>query len=334
MSFAQEFSSDALLHEKPGSGAADLALIEPDRIDDTFNGSIEISIFMNDEGRLAAQFQRKLLARTGGGLADEPADFGRTGEGDLVDIGMINECRTRLAVACDDVDDARRQACLAADFGEGQGRERREFGGLQDHGVTGGEGGCDLPGQHEQREIPRNDLPAHADRLIAGKFVGDHLGPAGVMIEMAGDERNIDITGLTDRLAIVHRLEHRKEALALLDQSGNRVEMRRAAMARQLRPWTKGFARRFHCSIDIGRRYLSDARASLDPVAGFTHIKILAILRRNEIAVDKMTKAILIRFQPVRDVTIRFRSRTIVHGIENLFDARHCFSFLRRARDG
>src|SRR6478672_94784 len=46
----------------------------------------------------------------------------------------------------------------AADVGEEQGRQRRRRGRLEDHGVPGGERGRDLPGQHQQREVPGDDL--------------------------------------------------------------------------------------------------------------------------------------------------------------------------------
>ena len=118
LSLLDEALGDALLHEQPRAGAADLALVEPDRIDDAFDGAVEIGILEDDEGRLAAELERQRLARAGGRLADQAADLGRAGEGDLVDAGMLDERRAGGAVAGDDVDDARRQAGL-------RGRARR-----------------------------------------------------------------------------------------------------------------------------------------------------------------------------------------------------------------
>ena len=137
-------------------------------VDDALDGAVEIGVVEHDERRLAAEFERKLLARARRRAADEAADFGRAGEGDLVDVVMRDERRARRAVAGDDVDDARRQARLDADFGERQRRQRREFGGLQHHRIAGGQRRRDLPGEHQQREIPRNDLPADADRPLPG----------------------------------------------------------------------------------------------------------------------------------------------------------------------
>ena len=66
-----------------------------------------IGVVEDDVGRLAAQFERDLLQIAGGGLHDQLADFGRAGEGNLVDVRMGGQRRARrLAVARDDVDHA------------------------------------------------------------------------------------------------------------------------------------------------------------------------------------------------------------------------------------
>jgi hypothetical protein len=77
-----------------------------------------IGILEDDVGRLAAQFERQALARAGGGPADDLADFGRAGEGDLVDARMIDDGGAGIALAGDDVDHALGQADALADFGE------------------------------------------------------------------------------------------------------------------------------------------------------------------------------------------------------------------------
>ena len=176
-----------------------------------------------------------------------------------------DERRAGRAVAGDDVDDARRQARLDADFGEGERGQRRVFGRLQHDRIARGERRRDLPGEHQQREVPRDDLPADADRTRAGKLGVDQRGPAGVMVEMAGDERNVDVARLADRLAVVDRLEHGEEALALLHVAGERIEMLRALVARERRPVRQRLARRGDRRVDVGVRAL---RRAGDPLAG------------------------------------------------------------------
>src|SRR5215208_418881 len=72
---------------------------------------------------------------------------------------VLHERRSRRAVAGDDVDDARRQLGLAEHVAEEERAERRRLRGLQHDGVAAREGGRDLPRQHQEREVPRDDLP-------------------------------------------------------------------------------------------------------------------------------------------------------------------------------
>ena len=227
---------DRLLHDQARAGAADLALVEPDGVDDAFDRAVEIGVVEDDERRLAAELQRQLFAGAGGRLADDAADLGRAGEGDLVDVRMLDDQRAGRAVAGDDVDDAGRQPRLHAELGEGERGQRREFRRLQHHRVSGRERRRDLPGQHQQRKIPRDDLPADADRRVAGELAVDQLRPAGVMIEVADDQRDVDVAALADRLAVVHRLQHGEEALALIQDAGDGIEVAGARVAGERRP--------------------------------------------------------------------------------------------------
>ena len=40
-----------------------------------------------------------------------------------------------------------------------------------------------------------------------GELCVEHAGPAGVVVEVAGDERDVDVAGLADRLAVVEGFE-------------------------------------------------------------------------------------------------------------------------------
>ena len=64
---------------------------------------------------------------------------------------------------------------------EHQDAERGLLGGLQHHAVAGGERGRELPDRHQQREVPGNDLPDDAERLM--EMIGD-----GVVVDL-GDAR-------------------------------------------------------------------------------------------------------------------------------------------------
>jgi hypothetical protein len=112
-----------------------------------------------------------------------------------------------------------------AGFGQGQCGEWRELRRLQNHRVARRQGWRDLPCQHEQREVPRDDLAAHAHGAIALELGFRELGPTGMMIEMARHQRHVDVAAFADGLAIVHGFENGEEALALLDVAGKGIEM-------------------------------------------------------------------------------------------------------------
>ncbi len=62
--------SDAFLHQEAGSGAADLALIEPDGVNQPFYCRIDVSVVKDDVGRLTAQFEGECFAGASCGLAN------------------------------------------------------------------------------------------------------------------------------------------------------------------------------------------------------------------------------------------------------------------------
>ncbi len=135
----------------------------------------------------------------------------------------IPSLRTRCApvdaVAGDDVDDARRHLRLAADVGEEERGQRRRLGGLEHDGVAARERRRDLPREHQQREVPRDDLRGDAERSRppAGEGVLELVGPAGVVEEVGRREREVDVARLLDRLAAVERLRDGELAGALLE---------------------------------------------------------------------------------------------------------------------
>ena len=109
---------DRLLGQQPRAGAADLALVEVDPVDDPFDRLVERRVVEDDVRGLAAELQGQALVGAGDALEDLPADLGRARERDLVDAGMGDERHPDLARPRDDVDDAGRQVGLAADVGE------------------------------------------------------------------------------------------------------------------------------------------------------------------------------------------------------------------------
>ena len=71
------------------------------------------------------------------------------------------------------VEHARREADLQRQLAEAQRRQRRLLGGLEHDRAARRERRAELPRGHQQREVPRHDLPAHADRFAAR--VAEHV---------------------------------------------------------------------------------------------------------------------------------------------------------------
>src|SRR5690606_10770282 len=133
----------------------------------------------------------------------------RSGERDLVDVGMRHEGSARVAVAGDDVDDTGRQADLAAQLREAERRQWRVLGGLQDNGVTGGDGRRDLPREHEQREMPRVYLVCFGEMLQLVELVHQSLPPPGMVEALECNDRQVYDERLEQSLAVIERLENR-----------------------------------------------------------------------------------------------------------------------------
>ena len=148
-----------------------------------------------------------------------------------------------------------RQVGLAAQIGEEEGGQRRGAGRLEDDRVAGGERRGDLPGQHQQREVPGDDLGGDAERPRdpAREGVVELVRPAGVVPEVGRRERHVDVARLLDRLARVDRFEDGELARALLEQAGDPEQVLRPLAAGQLAPRLRlGLARGPDRRVDVG----------------------------------------------------------------------------------
>ena len=215
-----------------------MPLVEEDAVDDALDGLVERRVVEDDVGRLAAELEAQALGGAGDAALDQLADLGRARERDLVDALVLDQRLPDRRPAGDDVDDAGRQVALGDDLGQRERGQRRRLGGLEHDGVAGRERRRDLPGRHQQREVPRDDLPGHAERARrrAVARVLELVGPAGVVEEVRGRERDVDVARLADRLAVVERLEHRELAGALLDRARDAEEVLRALAPGQVAP--------------------------------------------------------------------------------------------------
>ena len=217
-----------------------MALVEEDAVHDALDRLVNRRVVEDDVRGLAPEFQREFLASAGGGFGDRAADSGGPGEGDLVDIRMIDEGRPGVASSGDDVDNAGRQVGLLQDLGEDKRGQRRGFGRLQHDRVAGGERWGDLPGQHHQREVPRDDLGRDTERarVRAEPGVVELVSPAGVVEEPGCDQRNVDVAALLDRFAVVEALRDGELPRAFLHQPRDAEEVLATVRTAQTRPGT------------------------------------------------------------------------------------------------
>ena len=231
-----------LLHQQPRAGAADVALVEEDAVDDALDGLVDGASSKTMLAALPPSSRVTFLSVPATVRAIALPTSVEPVNATLSTSGCSTSARPVVAGAGDDVDDARRQVGLLADLGEQQRGQRRGLGRLEHDGVAAGQRRRDLPRQHQQREVPRDDLAGDAERLRVGAEAGvlELVGPAGVVEEVRGDQRDVDVARLPDRLAVVERLQHGQLAGALLDDPGDPVEVlgalaRRASSTRPCR---------------------------------------------------------------------------------------------------
>ena len=138
---------------------------------------------------------------------------------------------------------------------------------------------------------------------------------------MSGDERDVEITRFADRLAIVHRLEHRQQARVFLHRAGKGVEVSRATMSTQRLPLRQCSTRGAHGGIDVGITALRNLRQR-GGGCGVVHRERLAML--GERAVDEVPEgAELVAFEPFAHRRIALGGGAVGHGLEDVGDGSH-----------
>ncbi len=181
-------------------------------------------------------------------------------------------------------------ASLRIDHGVGRG-------GLEDRGVPCRQRRRQLPGRHQQREVERDDLADHAQRLV--EVVGDglavDLGDRALLgadrrreiAEVIGRQRDVGGQRLPDRLAVLPALGDGEHLPVRVDGVGDRVQHLGALGRRRLAPVGSGRVRRVQGVLDVLRRGLGDladrprrGRAQVDPV--------FPVDRRQPLAADEV----------------------------------------------
>ncbi len=208
-----ELVVDAFLYKDTGACAADLALVEEDAHLQAVHGHFKVAVIEEDVGRLAAQFQRGRNDAVGCSQGDLTADFGGAGEGQLAEALVVQHVLAGLAAGTgDDVEDACGNDILHQ-LGQFQHAERGFAGRLDNCAAAAGQHGGQLPGSHQEGEVPGNNLADNTDGLahdnaecivvqeVAGTFFSQDA--AGKVTEVLGRHGNVHIQRFTDGLAVV-----------------------------------------------------------------------------------------------------------------------------------
>ena len=127
---------------------------------------IQIRVLKDKQRRLSAGLKGDVLKVDARHLHDRPRRVRGSGERNLVDTEVTRDGRARvLAQAIQDINHARREAGLLDQITKHESAQRRLLGRLQHHSITARQRRPQLPRRHGQREVPGNDLPAHANGL-------------------------------------------------------------------------------------------------------------------------------------------------------------------------
>ena len=217
------------------------------------------------------------------------ADLGRPGERDLVNARMRHQRGAGRPSTGRHVQDSRREPGLLTDLSQQQRGQRGGLGWLEHAGVAGGECGRQLPRGHQQREVPRDHLAGYPQRPGRRPEPGvlQLVGPARVVEEVRRGQRDVDVAGFLDRLAVVEALQHRELAGPLLQQPGDPVQVLGPLGAGHRPPDALvGGARGGNGAVDVGLARVGDLRQRL--LGGRVHGRELPpVGSRHELAVDE-----------------------------------------------
>ena len=151
----------------------------------TLDGRVDVSVVEDDEGRIAASFERYFLESARGHAVQQLGDGRAAREGHLLDCGVLAHLPPDLghvSLCGHDVDDSGRHASAGRElhkttvvslaqcgrsaiishsqlwletyFDESKGGERGLGRWLDDGGAAGCKSGAELPGDHRGREVP------------------------------------------------------------------------------------------------------------------------------------------------------------------------------------
>jgi hypothetical protein len=223
-----------------------------------------------------------------------------------------------LAVAGDDVDHAGGRPASVADLGEQERGQRGVLGRLEDDGVAAGQRGRDLPGQHQQREVPGDDLAAPRPAARGPGNSGASSWPSRRGGRSGGDQRHVDVAVSRMGLPLSEVSSTANRRACFCTRRAERVEVARPAHAPGRATISGRPARGGTALSTLGRRPC-DTCASTGAVGGVDGVEGLGRLG-DPAAVDEMAEAAAVASSQARASPFGFGARAVVHGVEDFLD--------------
>ncbi len=138
-----------------------------------------------------------------------------------------------------DVEYARWQQ-ITDQFDQHGDAQRGLLGRLEHHAVAGSQGWSEFPGGHQDREVPRDDLPDHTQGLVdvishgvavdfgGAAFLGAQA--AGEVAEVVGRQWNVGVEGFADSFTVVPAFGECQGFQVLFDTVGDFQQDKRARL--------------------------------------------------------------------------------------------------------
>ena len=282
---------------QPRARRTDLTGVCKDAEERVVDRRVEVGVRKDDVRRFAAQLERDLLEIRRRIVHDAAPGLGAAREGDLVDERARGDrvtdggARTRH-----DVDDSRRELQLFEDHRQPDRREGRQFRRFQNANVAGRKRRRQLPGRHQQRIVPRNDLSADADRLADRERLRRRrnverlpvrLGrEAGVVTKTVGRVDRI-VLGFAQRLAVVERVDpHELVACASMASATLKSSAARSAALSELHGPSSKARRAARIAASASAAVASATVAMMRPLAGLASSRVPPSAASLQAAVD------------------------------------------------
>ncbi|MCY1533857.1 hypothetical protein D9M68_692060 [compost metagenome] len=143
-----------------------------------------------------------------------------------------------LAATWDYVENTGRNACFMGELGNAQRGQRGFLRRLHDDGATRGQRGADLPGEHQQREVPGQHQANHADgfadyhrhgaRPDGSRAVVDLVDQLSVPAQRMDGLGDVDVLAFANGFAAVQAFHHSQFMSVVFEQLGKPQEDRLA----------------------------------------------------------------------------------------------------------